>query len=125
MHGESLRRAFYKGLYFLPQILTLLLHVTTNLSDQHDTLRLVVIEEELDEVEGGGAGVRVTADADADGLAETNVGRLGDGLVGEGTRARDDTCRGSGDGGVGEGGEVNTLSLQPAYTVCQKSKLAQ
>ena len=67
-----------------PRLRTLLLHVTTNLSNQDDTLAGVVLEEKLDEVKRRGTREGVSADTNADGLAEADVGRLGDCLVGEG-----------------------------------------
>lgn len=67
--------------------LTLLLHVTTNLSDDNESFAGVVLHEQLDEVQGGGTRVWVTSDTDADGLSQTDIARLCDGLVGQCSRS--------------------------------------
>jgi hypothetical protein len=68
----------------------LLLGGASNLADEHDALGLVVLDEPLKAVDKVGAVERVATDADAGGLAEAELGGLGDGLVGEGARPRHD-----------------------------------
>lgn len=72
--------------------LTLLLHVTTDLSDEDDAFGCVVLKEKLDEVEGGGTWVWVTSDSDTDGLSQADCGGLCDGLVRKCSGSRDDSC---------------------------------
>lgn len=55
------------------------------------TLRRLVLHEDLEDVDVLRAREGVAADTDAEGLAEADLGRCVDGLVGEGTRTRDDT----------------------------------
>lgn len=54
----------------------LLLHRSTDLSDQNDTLSLGVLEEDLDDVNVLGAGEGVTTDTDGERLAEAGEGGL-------------------------------------------------
>jgi len=70
---------------------TLLFSGTTDLTDHDDTLGLGVSEELTEDVDEVGTVEGVTADTDADGLAETDLSGLVDSLVGEGTGTRDDT----------------------------------
>lgn len=80
------------GLVVLGEVLGgVLLHGATDLTDEDDTFGLVVVEQELDKVEGGGTGEGVTSDTDTEGLAETDLGGLVDGLVCKGTGTGDDT----------------------------------
>ncbi len=83
-----------------------LLHGAADLSDEDDALGLVVVEEELDEVDGGGAREGVAADADAEGLAEADLGSLVDGLVGEGAGAGDDADAAGGVDGAGHDADL-------------------
>lgn len=54
----------------------LLLHRSTDLSDQNDTLSLGVLEEDLDDVNVLGAGEGVTTDTDGERLSEAGEGGL-------------------------------------------------
>ena len=67
---------------------SLLLHLATDLTDQDDALGLGVGVESLEHVDKVRAVEGVTADTDASALAQTDGGRLCDGLVGQGARAR-------------------------------------
>jgi hypothetical protein len=58
------------------------------------TLSIGVFKEEFDHVNVLGAREGVSTDANAERLAETNIGSLRDGLVGEGTGTGDDTYKG-------------------------------
>jgi len=69
----------------------ILLGGTTNLANHDDTVGLGVLEEDLETVDEAGAGEGVTTDTDDKGLAKAGLGGLVDGLVGQGTRAGDDT----------------------------------
>lgn len=74
------------GLVVLLQELgSLLLGGTSDLSDHDDTVSLLVLEEDLEAVDEVGSGKGVTSDTDNEGLAETDLGGLVDGLVGEGS----------------------------------------
>ena len=55
------------------------------------TLSVRVLQEDLDDVKVGSAREGVTANADTQRLAKTDVGCLRNSLVREGTRPRDDT----------------------------------
>jgi hypothetical protein len=55
---------------------SLLLHRSTNLSNQNNTLSLGVLEEDLDDVDVLGAGEGVTTDTDGERLSETGEGGL-------------------------------------------------
>ena len=79
------------GVVLLEEIGSLLLGGTTDLADHDDTVRLAVLEEDLEAVDEVGAAERVTADTDDEGLAEAGLGGLVDGLVGEGAGPGDDT----------------------------------
>ena len=70
---------------------SILLHRTADLTNDHDTLGLGVLEEELDHVSGGRTREGVTTDTDDERLAETDLGGLVHSLVREGTRARHNT----------------------------------
>ena len=56
------------------------------------TLGSRILEEQFYDVNVLRAGEGVTANADNERLAESNASRLRDGLIGERTRARHDTC---------------------------------
>lgn len=63
------------------------------LGSSRRTLGRLVLHEHLEDVDVLRARERVAADADAQRLAEADLGRRVDGLVSERARARDDTCR--------------------------------
>ena len=56
------------------------------------TLGLGIVEEQFYDIDVLRAGEGVTADTDDERLAESDTGRLRDGLVREGTRTRDNAC---------------------------------
>eukprot|EP00053_Salpingoeca_punica_P004421 m.49049 g.49049 ORF g.49049 m.49049 type:complete len:346 (-) comp12788_c0_seq1:3-1040(-) len=68
----------------------LLLGRAANLADHDDALGGRILEEDGEAVNEVGAVEGVTADADAQALAQAGVGGLADSLVGEGAGARDD-----------------------------------
>ena len=55
------------------------------------TLGTGILEEELHDIDVLRAGEGVATNANNEGLAEANPGRLCDGLVRQGSRTRDDT----------------------------------
>jgi len=69
----------------------LLLGGASNLSDEEDALRLVVIDELLEAVDEVGSVEWISSDSDDSGLAEAVVGGLVHGLVGEGAGTGDNT----------------------------------
>ena len=71
---------------------SLLLHATTNLTNEDNTLGTGVLKEQFYHIDMLRAGEGVTADTDDERLAKSDTGRLRDGLVREGARARDDAC---------------------------------
>jgi hypothetical protein len=78
------------GVVLLQEVCGVLLGRTTNLADHDDTVRLLVLQEDLQAIDEVGAGEGVAADAHDEGLAEAGLRGLVDGFVGEGTRAGDD-----------------------------------
>jgi hypothetical protein len=70
---------------------TILLGVTTDLTNHDDTLGLRVLKELLKGVNEVGTVEGITTDTDDGGLTETDLGGLVDSLISEGTRAGDDT----------------------------------
>jgi len=73
------------------EVCGVLLSGTTDLTDHDDTIGLGVLEEDLEAVDEVGAAEGVTTNTDDERLAETGLGGLVDGLVGEGSGAGDDT----------------------------------
>mmetsp|Transcript_1729 Transcript_1729/g.3639 ORF Transcript_1729/g.3639 Transcript_1729/m.3639 type:complete len:283 (-) Transcript_1729:219-1067(-) len=69
----------------------LLFHLTTDLTDEHDTLGLGVYDEALKAVNKVGAVEGIASNTDASGLTEANIGGLVYSLVGESARARDNS----------------------------------
>ena len=63
---------------------------TTNLSNHDDSIRLAVLQKDLQAVYEVGSREGITADANHERLTEASLGGLIDGFVGEGTRTRDD-----------------------------------
>ncbi len=64
--------------------------LSTNLSDHDDSLRVGVLDEDVEAVGEVGPVERVSADADTERLSKPDLRRLVDGLVGEGARAGHD-----------------------------------
>lgn len=79
------------GVILLQELGCVLLGGATNLTNHDDTVRLLILEEDVETVDEVGAGEGVTADADDEGLAEAGLGGLVDGLVCQGAGAGDDT----------------------------------
>lgn len=79
------------GIGRLEELGGVLLSGTTNLTNHDDTVGVGVLGEDLEAVDEVGAAEGVTTDADDEGLTETSLGGLVDGLVGQGTGSRDDT----------------------------------
>ena len=71
----------------------LLLGAAADLADHDDGFGGIVGEEQFERIDEVRAVDRIAADADAGRLAEPRRGGLGDRLVGEGARARDDADR--------------------------------
>ena len=67
-----------------------LLGLAADLADHDDALGGVVAQEEVQAVDEVGAVEGVAADADAEGLAQADLGGLVDGLVGQGAGAGHD-----------------------------------
>ena len=81
----------------------LLLGRATDLPDHHDGPGVGVGLEGAQAVDEAGAGNGVAADAHAGGLADTLLGELVQGLVGEGSRPAHDAHRATGHGDVARG----------------------
>ena len=64
---------------------------TTDFSNQNDSLRLGIIEEDFQAVDKVGAVEGVSSDTNAQRLAKTHLSCLVHGLVGEGSRPRNNT----------------------------------
>lgn len=75
----------------LQELSSLLLGGTTDLTNHDDTVSVLVLKEDLETVNEVGTGKGVTSDTDNEGLTETDLGGLVNGLVGEGTGSRNDT----------------------------------
>lgn len=56
------------------------------------TFRGIILEENLHDVDMLGTREGISTNTDAKSLTEANIGRLCDGLVGQSSRARDNTC---------------------------------
>lgn len=69
----------------------LLLGNTANLSDHDDSLGLGIFKEHFQAVDEVGAIEGIASDADAQSLAEADLGGLVDSLVGQGAGTRDDS----------------------------------
>lgn len=69
----------------------LLLGRTSNLANHDDTVGLTILEEDAQAVDEVGAGEWVTADTDNEGLSQTGLGGLVDGLIGQCAGAGDNT----------------------------------
>jgi hypothetical protein len=75
----------------LQEIGSIFLGRTTDLTNHDDTVRLLVLQEDLQAVDEVGPGERVTSNADNEGLSEASLGSLVDGFIGQSTGAGDDT----------------------------------
>lgn len=69
---------------------SLLLSHTADLSNQDDALRFGILEEHIEAIDEVGAVERITANADAQRLAQTHLRGLVHSLIGEGARSGDD-----------------------------------
>lgn len=76
----------------LEELGRVLLHRSTDLTNDDDTLSSRVVEQDSEGVDVGGSGERVSSDTNDERLTETDVGGLGDSLVVERSRSRDDSC---------------------------------
>ncbi|QBM89238.1 hypothetical protein METSCH_D03020 [Metschnikowia aff. pulcherrima] len=75
----------------LQELRGLLLGSTTNLTNQNDTLSLLVVQEQRQSIDEVGAGEWVSAHTNDQRLAQANLRGLSHGLVGQSTRSRNDT----------------------------------
>lgn len=75
----------------LQPLSSILLGRATNLTNHDDTLGLGVIGESLQAVNEVGSVERITANADAGGLTQVDIGSLSDSLVSQSTGARNDS----------------------------------
>lgn len=73
------------------EIGSVLLCRTADLANHDDTVGFLVLEEDLEAVDEVGAREGIATNADNKGLAQTSLGGLVDGLVGQGARTGDDT----------------------------------
>lgn len=106
------------GLVVLGEVLCgVFFHGTADFTDENDTFGLVVVEQELDEVEGGGTGEGVTSDTDTEGLTKTDLGGLVDGLVRQGTGTGDDTDATRGVNVTGHDTDLATLGVDDTGAV--------
>lgn len=78
------------GVVLLQILSRVLFGAPSNLANHNDTVRLLVIQEDVQAVDEVCAAERVAADADNEGLAEPRLRGLVHGFVGEGTGAGDD-----------------------------------
>mmetsp|Transcript_4922 Transcript_4922/g.10845 ORF Transcript_4922/g.10845 Transcript_4922/m.10845 type:complete len:344 (+) Transcript_4922:27-1058(+) len=79
------------GVVCLDEVSSVLLGLTSDLTDHHNALGLRILQEPLQAVNEIGAVERVTSNPDASSLAEPRHSGLVDRFVGQGARARYDT----------------------------------
>jgi len=72
----------------LQEVGSILLGRTTNLTNHDDSVRLFVLEENLQAVDEVGSREGITADSDDERLSKTGLSGLVDGFVGESTGTR-------------------------------------
>lgn len=75
----------------LEELGSILLSATTDLTDHDDTISLLVLKEDLQAVNEVGAGERIATDTNDEGLTESSLSGLVDGLVGQGTGTGNNT----------------------------------
>lgn len=88
--GNEGHNRLASSVVLLQEIGGLFLSRSTNLTNHDDAIRLAVLEEDTQAVDEVGSREWITPDTDDQGLAQTGLGGLVDGLVGQRSGTRDD-----------------------------------